>query len=295
MYGLHSNQHRMGPLVVMLLALVLIVVLWPRRPPPRIAPPAALSGEGFVAPLESEFQAEAPLPTPAAAGREAVAATSNFQIYVAPGSYSAEQAQTLAAPVEEALLYGAERTGMQLSGPASITFDRPAGDCGLHAAAYTEARTIMLYACPETPTRRAVNVLAHEWIHQLAHDYYGPAHLQADLILSEGLATWGAGRYWLGRHPSFHAFVATEYGANLLGLATDPRGSVSIARLNQIYYQWASYVEWLDATFGRTAVEQLYRTGKERGIASADYTAVLGIDFAESEARWRAWIDGPAP
>ena len=295
MYGLNSSHGRIHPIVVLLAVLVMILVLWPRRTPTRIAPPGALSGEGFTTPLEGEFQPEVPLPTPAAAGREAIATTPNLQIYIGPGSYSAAQAAGLAAPIEEALLYVAERTGMQLAAPANITFDRPAGDCGLHAAAYTDARTIRLFACPDTPTRRSVNVLAHEWVHQLANDHYGPAHFQADLILSEGLATWGAGRYWLGRHQSFHDFVADVYGGNLLALATDPRADASIDTLNQIYYQWASYIEWLDVTYGRDAIDHLYRTGKERGVASAEYMAALGIDFAESEARWRAWLEGPAP
>jgi len=290
MHPLNSRAHWLRPAAALFVALILILLLWPRQPPLRIAPPGALSGEGFVGPLEGEFQPEAPLPVPAAPARQPVAATPNIRIHVNPGSYPQDLAVGLATSMEESLTYVSERTGAQLGGPVDVTFARPEGGCGLHAAAYTGERAITLYACPDIPSRRAVNVLAHEWVHQLAHDYYGPTHLQADLILSEGLATWGAGRYWLGRYGSFHDFVAREYGGGLLPLAADPRAGVSTATLNQIYYQWASYIEWLLDTAGKPAVDQLYRTGKGRAIASADYQGTLGIDFAESETRWREWL-----
>ncbi len=115
--------------------------------------------------------------------------------------------------------------------------------------------------------------------------------MQADLILSEGIATWGAGRYWLGRYQSFRAFVAAEYGGNLLPLATDPRGGVAIATLNQLYYQWASFVEWLVEQHGRPALDRLYSSGKNRALTAADYPGVLGTGFDEAESQWRAWID----
>ena len=183
---------------------------------------------------------------------------------------------------------------MRLTRPVNIVFDRRPEACGLDAVAYTGARTAILYTCPETPGRRATNVLAHEYIHQLAHDRYGAPHMEADLLLSEGLATWGAGRYWLGSHESFHDFVAAEYRGQLLPLATDPRGGTTIATLNQLYYQWASYVEWLRASHGPEALDRLYVTGQGRRPGSADYLGVLGAEFAVTEQQWRAWLDEPA-
>jgi hypothetical protein len=163
----------------------------------------------------------------------------------------------------------------------------------MDAVAFTDARTLILYACAGTSTARARNILAHELVHQLAHDHYGAPHLQADLLLSEGLATWGAGRYWLGDETSFHDFVAANYGGNLLPLAIDPRGGATTDRLNQLYYQWASYIEWLRAIYGPATLDRLYSAGLGRQPGSAPYLATLGISFEESEILWRTWIAQP--
>lgn len=223
-----------------------------------------------------------------------VVTTHNLFVYTYPGSYSVPEAQTLGSSLEETLTYVEERTGMHLERGVNLVFERRANGCGMDAVAFTEARTLILYACAGTSTKRARNILAHELVHQLAHDHYGASHLQADLLLTEGLATWGAGRYWLGSEASFHDFVAVNYADRLLPLATDPRGGATIDQLNQIYYQWASYIEWLRATYGPTALDRLYGDGLGRQPGSAPYLATLGISFAESEAQWQAWIKEPA-
>ena len=235
--------------------------------------------------------------SPAAAGsaRAPAATTANLLIYAGPGSYDAAASVALAEPLEAALAYVQERSGMRLIRPVNVVFDRRVDACAPDAVAYTAVRTLILYTCPDTPTRRAINILAHEFIHQLAHDHYGAPHLEADLMLSEGLATWGAGRYWLGRERDFRDFVATHYGADLLPLATDPRAGVPTGTLNRLYYQWAAYVEWIEATYGRAALDRLYSAGTGRRPGSAPYEEVLGISFAEAEARWRTWLRSSSP
>lgn len=261
-----------------------------REHAPVLAPAEALTAAS-PAPLQSAFAPQSKSGPPAAgSARRPVAATNNLQLYVSSGSYARPAAAALAPPLEAAVQYVTERTGMRLARPVNVVFDRRAEACGLDAVAYTEARTLIVYTCPDTPGRRATNILAHEVVHQLAQDRYGAPHLQADLILSEGVATWGAGRYWLGRYTSFHDFVQREYGARLLPLATDPRAGVSTDTLNQLYYQWASYVEWISATYGPAALDRLYTSGKGRALGSADYAGILGIPFNESETRWRVWL-----
>jgi len=226
--------------------------------------------------------------SPAGAARLPATTTDHLIVYVSAGSYAAADAVAMAEPLEEALEYVEQRTGMRLLRPINVVFDRRSDGCGLDAIAYTHVRTMSLYTCPNTPARRAVNILAHEFVHQLAHDHYGEPHLEADLILSEGLATWGAGEYWLGGEANFHDFVAKHYADRLLPLATDPRAGASIDTLNQIYYQWAAYVEWIDATYGRDALEELYGAGLGRQPGSAPYQQVLGISFTDAESQWRA-------
>ncbi len=284
------------PAGIALVLIILILLVRRQEGTLRIAPPGALPDQGDTIQLEQESVPASVDTTPiaGAAGRAPAATTASLRIFTSAGSYDEAAATELAPGLEDALTYVQERTGMRLARPMNIVFDRRPEACGLDAVAYTGARTAILYTCPDTPDRRATNILAHEFIHQLAHDHYGERHLRADLLLSEGLATWGAGRYWLGSHDSFHDFVAAEYRGSLLPLATDPRGGATIATLNQIYYQWASYVEWLRASHGPEAIDRLYITGQDRRPGSADYHGVLGMEFATTEEQWRAWLDQPA-
>lgn len=280
-----SGEHTprwLRPAGVVLIVLLLVVVVRQREQRP------------IISSLDIQPAATPRRPAETGSGdRQPAATTAHLRIYTGAGSYDKTVAASLAPPLEEALAYAEQRTGLALARPINVVFDRRPQACGLDAAAYTATRTIMLYACSDTPTRRAVNILAHEYVHQLAHDRYGEQHLEADLILSEGFATWGAGRYWLGSYRSFHDFVQAEYGAHLLPLATDPRAGVPIATLNQLYYQWASFVEWVRATHGQAAFDQLYVTGATRRPGSAGYQAVLQTGLADAEQQWHAWLQQP--
>jgi hypothetical protein len=211
-------------------------------------------------------------------------------LFTSNGSYTAEQISALGPDLETALQYVQERTTMRLLRPINIMFDRRPEACGLDAVAYTQVRTIVIYVCPDTPERRAVNILAHELVHQLAHDHYGESHFQADLILSEGLATWGAGQYWLGDAPDFRTFVAANYREQLLPLATGPRADESAATLNQLYYEWAAFVEWIVTIHGMDALQHLYGAGSGRRPNTASYIAMLGQPFNEVETEWQNWL-----
>jgi hypothetical protein len=278
-----------------LILAVVVIVLVMRSPaqPATIAPPDALGIPAAPAPLTGQFERR-PLPSVAPApldGRLAVISDGSLALYTSDGSYTPEQVRALAQPLNEALSYVSQRTGMKLSGPVNIIFDRHAGACGLDGAAYTQRRTILLYACPEIPTRRAINILAHEFVHQLANDHYGSAHLQADLILSEGLATWGAGKYWLGGEADFRSFVARNYGSSLLPLGSHYRDFGSLDAMNRLYYQWASLVDFLIVTHGRENFDTLYTSGRGMQPNTADYQAVLGSDLAGVETQWKEWLN----
>ena len=73
-------------------------------------------------------------------------------------------------------------------------------------------------------------------MHQLQQDRYGSQHLSADLILSEGMATWGAGVYWLGEHPDFRRYVRAQRTNGIsYPLATHYAGR-GVAVMNALYY-----------------------------------------------------------
>lgn len=280
-------------LAVILAVLVIALVMRSPSRPAIVAPADALGTSSGTTGLTGQFEVR-PQPSAAVApapvdGKIAVVGDGQLALYTTDGSYTPEQVRSLAQPLGEALRYVSERTSMQLSAPVNIIFDRRA-NCGLDGAAYTERRTILLYACPDTPTNRAVNILAHEFVHQLANDHYGPAHMQADLILSEGLATWGAGKYWLGRESDFRGFVAHNYASALLPIGSHYRDYGTLDAMNRLYYQWASLVDFLITTQGRENFDTLYKSGHGMSPNTADYQGVLGSDLAGVEEQWKEWL-----
>lgn len=281
-----------------LFVVALLVIAWItlRSPQPivSIAPPDVLVGRGTIA-LQGQLQAEASLqPTAAAipapiAGRAPVLEAGLLRLYTTDGSFTPDEVLNLAEPLDAALQYVSERTALQLSGPVNVVFDRRE-PCSFDGAAYTEKRTIYVYACSGLPGQRAVNILAHEFVHQLAYDRYGAAHMQADLILSEGLATWGAGKYWLGREADFRGFVQQNYAGSLLPIGSHYRDYGTIDAMNRLYYQWASLVDFVIATKGRDTFDTLYASGGGMQPNSADYSGVLGTDLSGLEREWKEWL-----
>ncbi|GAC1354128.1 MAG: hypothetical protein NVSMB42_11480 [Herpetosiphon sp.] len=217
------------------------------------------------------------------------ATTEHLLLVVMPGTLRTVEVAALAAPLETTLAYIEQRTAMPLHGRVTVLFTRHADGCSLDGAADTQHRRVMLYACPNVLPARAINILAHELVHQLAHDYYGPMHLEADPALREGLATWGAGSYWLGTDGTFRRFVQRNYQTALLPLALDAEGQDTAGR-NKLYYEWASFVEWQLSTFGRSAFDRAY-TGGRVANGQAPYATVYGSDEPELERQWRQWLD----
>jgi hypothetical protein len=210
-----------------------------------------------------------------------------FDLRVADGLYPDER-QALADELQRTLAYVSTRFG---SGPtgrfqAGLMSD---DDCGLHGIAYTDVRQVQVFTCTNIARTRAIAILAHEFVHQLEQDRYGPAHLSSDLILSEGTATWGAGEYWLGGQPDFRSYVRKQRQSGVFyALATDYNG-LGIGAMNALYYQWASFVEFLIGTYGRAKFDQVYVTG-HGGVNSADYQAIYGKSFDALEREWIDWL-----
>lgn len=267
--------------------LALLVVFRAPAPAPVVAPPAALGVPGAA--LRGAAQAQ-PSSVPAELPAGATLVTGQLALYTSQGSYSPEQLTAMAPALVEALEYVEERTGMRLAGPVAVTFERR-DTCAVDGAAYTERRAIVLYACAELPARRAVNLLAHEFVHQLAHDHFGDAHLRADLALSEGLATWGAGKYWLGEQAHFRGFVRLNYAGALLPLGSHYRDYGTVDAMNRLYYEWAALIEYIRETYGAEAFDRLYASGSGAQPDSADYAGVLGTDLAGLEHEWTIWLE----
>jgi len=256
---------------VAVIAVLMLLIVQPAQPATQLArwtPLQALSGNaaalsGVAVPLDGlELRVDAEL-------------------------YTADR-PALDSEVRQALAYVVARFGAPASTRFSASLRLDSG-CALHGIAYTDIRDVQVFTCPSIGRERAVAILAHEMVHQLAQDRYGPPHLQADLILSEGLATWGAGRYWLGGQPDFRSYVREQRRSGVLHpLATSYQGR-GVAVMNALYYQWASFVEYLIQTYGRAAFDTLYVSGHS-APGSADYAGSYGKSLAALEQEWLAWV-----
>lgn len=212
-----------------------------------------------------------------------------LDISVAEGLYSTQR-EPLHGEVNDALAYVVGRFGSPPASRFTTTFVRE-DSCGLHGIAYTDVRNVQVFTCEGIGRDRAVNIMAHEMVHQLEQDRYGPAHLNADLVLSEGMATYGAGKYWLAGQPDFRSFVQAQRKAGLYyPLATHYNG-LGIAAMNALYYEWASFVEFLIKTYGREKFDQLYVSGSG-APGSANYAGVYTKPLPELEQEWLKWVDG---
>ena len=211
-----------------------------------------------------------------------------LDLHVADGLYT-DQRDAMQREVAAALAYAAERFGSPPTGRFTATFVND-DSCGLHGIAYTDVRNVQVFTCNSLGRDRAINIMAHEITHQLEQDRYGPRHLSADLLLSEGMATYGAGKYWLAGQPDFRSFVKAQRAAGVsYPLATNYAG-LGVAAMNALYYQWASFVEFLIQTEGRAKFDALYITGHS-DPGSADYNGVYGKPLPELEREWAAWVE----
>jgi len=217
-----------------------------------------------------------------------VADVSPLNIVVNEGLYVDER-DRLDQDARRAYAYVAARFGSELMSPLTVAFIQDAG-CALSGIAYTDIRRVQVFTCNAIGRERAIAILAHEYVHQLQQDRYGSRHLSADLILSEGMATWGAGVYWLGEHPDFRRYVRAQRANGIsYPLATHYAGR-GVAVMNALYYQWASFVEFLIDRYGRERLDAVYVTGAGTP-GSADYRAVYGKDLATLEQEWIAWLE----
>jgi hypothetical protein len=299
----HIPSAALGPIAVISL-LVLLIVSHCNQPQQRIALPAAVQEPGaphFPVPDVGDLTLPWPELSAAALSElegihlpqlglplgEFVQRT-DLQINGAGFIYGPHGQRALESEAAIALAYVSDRFGHGPAHSLRVSLQREP-TCNLHGAAYTEQRHVQLFTCPDIGRERVVSILAHELVHQLAHDHYGAAHLNADMILLEGLATWGAGTYWLGDQGSFRAY-ARRYGHNdtLLPLQTSYVGR-SVGEMNQLYYQWASFVEFLLETYGRERFDALYTSGAQ-APGSADYVGVYGKDLPTLEREWLEWL-----
>ncbi len=228
-------------------------------------------------------------------GGELVVRTQSVDFYRSPGGLTTAEVGALSGAVEAAIASGTTMMGNNLAGRVSIRFE-PAqtGICAIRGLTLSNQRTIRMFYNPGSNLYNIESILAHEFIHQLQHDYYGvPYHLRSDTILLEGMAEWASSPYNLEAdgQPYYHAEVqqAFEKGA-LLPLTTSLEADCRTTTRNTLYEQWASFAEYLLVTYGRDSFDAVYRSNTGRPAGAASYEAVYGKSLAALEAEWQAWL-----
>jgi hypothetical protein len=283
MYTQETRLNGWLPLIALLSIVILVWFWWPTPfAAPSVSPwrPQPLPGQPELPQPADRILT----PNPIVGSGQALA---GFDAEVDAGLY-AGQRDGLTSELDQALGYVSTRFGSGLSGRIKVVVAQTA-DCGLHGIAYTDVRTVQVFTCNDIAQPRAVAILAHEFVHQLEQDRYGPDHLHSDMILSEGAATWGAGSYWLGGKSDFRSYVREQRQAGVYYPLATNYSSLGIGAMNALYYEWASFVEFLVGHYGRAKFDQVYVTGHS-DPGSSDYRGVYGKDLGALEQEWLAWL-----
>ncbi len=273
---------------------------------PTVQPVIQPSVTPVPTPFPTATPAPEPTPTPAgpvylegdaapAMPGELAMRTYSLDLYRSSGGLEAEVVQALGLEAEAAIVAGSQIVGEFLSGRVSISFEPPQrGPCAIRGITLSNERKIRLFYGPETDPQRVLGILAHELFHQLQRDYYGERdHRKADVILLEGMAVWGTADYFRqpdGRPLYQHRVKEAEARGELLPLTTSLQADCRTTTRNNIYNQWASFVEFLVVTYGREQLDALYRSSSGRPAGSSNWPAVYGQSLAELEQAWLAWL-----
>lgn len=269
----------------------------PRQATPVIPTPIVLT------PMPEPTAAPAPPPRPPLLSGEAAPSlvgelamqTYSIDFYRLPGGLGTETIQNMALAAEQAIISGTLKMGTGLAGRIAIRFEPPqTGPCAIRGLTLSSERTIRMFYEPEIDPNRVLAILAHEFIHQLQHDYYGTTdHLQSDVILLEGMAVWGSSPYFLAAdgRPLYHvnAKQALNDGA-IMSLTTSLEADCRTTTRVNIYDQWGSFTEYLLVTYGREKLDAVYRDSTGRPAGAANYQGVYGKSLEQLEADWVAWL-----
>lgn len=201
-----------------------------------------------------------------------------------------------------ALLGGGKRIGLRLR-------PRESNDCPARgtAGALPGNPLISMYLGENATLTELLGILGHELGHLFQWYAISPGN-GAGGLFDQGFASWAAGHYWTDRLevPSLQAAVGnyirsgtyvplgeTEAQPQLFfpgSGAASPEACLALRDV--VYTEWAGFVEYLAAEFGRDRVYELVRAppvaGAEAGPPGLDYVGTFGKSLTELEAAWLA-------
>ncbi len=269
----------------------------PRLQPTFVPPTATLRPTTTPRPTATPVPTATPIPPLPGAGPEMagelIERTDRYDVYLGYDSLPQGAVAALLPRIDGGLDRAEALLGTRLQARTSLAFYRLGRQpfAGVRALALTEERQAQLFYAPYEKPEGAVRVAIHELAHQLESDRYGvEKHKLADTILHEGLATWLAGDEWLAPTGSSSW---RERGRVLrdAGRLRPIRADLGGAAANDVYEGWAAFVDYLIATYGWAAFDDLYRSGAGRYPGSASYQLVYGATLNDLVADWHAWLE----
>jgi hypothetical protein len=202
---------------------------------------------------------------------EFVRETPHFRIYVEKG-FSPVDLDWLAVEVEAIHAYLSQRMGATTDERFSLTFRPPdTRPCPIRGLARwgDPIPQAILFVDDKTSRTHVAGILAHEIAH-LFH-FYALKASAMDLNLAEGLATWGAGKYWEGWYAASltEAVQSFKRDGRYLPLSDYLREDVasrSSTGANCLkdreirYSSWAAFIDFLIKRHGMDKFRQLLGT-----------------------------------
>ena len=241
---------------------------------------------------------------------ELLAETDHFIFYAQDGYFPVDL-QRWKVLAEEIYAYVSERLGAESPVKISVAF-LPAQKetCPIRGLASSDdPPVILLFADPDVSETYLLGVLSHEVGHAIPAQGFQDG-LPNDISLTEGLASWASGKYWnawMGA-PGIHhlirkyidsgKYLPLAENADLPGIYPwqEGAGKDCLARRDQIYSQWASFIDFLLQRYGWERLHQLFESGSveekdgQKIKIPSDYHGVLGKSLEQLELEWLEFV-----
>lgn len=208
--------------------------------------------------------------------------TANANVYVLRGSAAAPLLNSLADESERAIIDNLEWLGeRRTKGRLNLFFvgsrDEQRPFTGTRSAGWSVVAEGTAFLVANDSVKPAIR---HEAMHLLSWRLWGSP---GGMWLSEGVATASAGRC---RDWTIDEIAAALYRTRELATTTTLRRRFRTGGTEGVvhYLSAASLVLYVDETFGRAALKELWQSG----LAGVD--RVLGVSALELERRWRAHV-----